>query len=75
MSRAIPDPAQVPTMTVAQTAEILGVCDRTVYLMIGRDEVPHIKLGTRKGIRVLTAPFLAQYGLEPASTAPLHAAA
>ena len=68
MSRVIPDPATTPTMTVAQTAEILGVGVRTVYDAIERGDIPHIRLGTRKAMRVLTAKFLAQYGLEP--TAP-----
>jgi excisionase family DNA binding protein len=68
MSRAVPHPSDEPTLTVARFAEITGVGVRTVYDLVERGEIPAIRLGTRRGIRILTAKALAQYGLEP--TAP-----
>ena len=57
----IPDPREVPLLTVDQTAEFLGIGRTACYDAINRDEIPHIRLGRR--IRVPTASIRAMVGL------------
>jgi excisionase family DNA binding protein len=71
MSRLVPDPMLEPTITPPQAAEILEIGPRSAYNAIARGEMPSIRVG--RTIRVPTARFLEQYGLEP-SREPVPAA-
>lgn len=46
-TRALPDPAIWPTMTVPWAARVLGVAPRTLYDAINRGEFECIRIGTR----------------------------
>ncbi|SDX61552.1 helix-turn-helix domain-containing protein [Salimicrobium album] len=35
------------TMTAQETAEYLGVCTETIYIMCRRKELPYLKIGRR----------------------------
>jgi excisionase family DNA binding protein len=61
MTRALPDPATEPTITIARAAAILGVGTRTAYYAAERGEIPTIRDGLR--VCVPTGKFLRQYGL------------
>ncbi len=50
----IPDPAERPLLTVAETAELLGCSVASVYRMINAGTLPVIRLGGRKSTRVVT---------------------
>jgi excisionase family DNA binding protein len=58
----LPDPYEKPTLSVPETAELLGVHPRTIYNAVIAGTCPHIKLG--RIVRIPTAQLLEQYGLE-----------
>lgn len=67
-SRALPDPAVEPTITVERAAAVLGISHRSGYNAVERGELPALRVG--RLVRVPTAKFLAQYELtETARTA------
>lgn len=43
----VPDPAERPTMTVDETASVLGVSRSTAYESIRTGDIPSIRLGRR----------------------------
>lgn len=47
-------PAVAPRLavSVAEAAAMVGVSTRTLWTMIGRDELPAVKLGRRRVVRV-----------------------
>jgi excisionase family DNA binding protein len=47
-------PAVAPFMSVPEVARFFAVSDAVVYSMIERNEIPFIRLGTRKGLRIPT---------------------
>jgi excisionase family DNA binding protein len=46
-SRAVPDPAEVPTVTVDHAAHILGISGMTLRRRIKAGEFPHVRVGNR----------------------------
>ena len=58
----LPDPAIEPTMTVPRASRVVGVSIRAGYDAVARSEWPTIRIG--RSVRVLTAKFLRQYGLD-----------
>jgi hypothetical protein len=60
-SRALPDPAVEPTITVARSASILGVSERSAHYAADRGEIPTVRVGRRRLVQ--TARFLAAFGL------------
>jgi len=58
----LPDPATEPTMTVPRASGVVKVSVRAGYDAVARGEWPTIRIG--RSVRVLTAKFLAQYGLD-----------
>lgn len=64
-SRALPNPAEEPTLVVKRVAAILGISPRAAYLAVERDEIPSIKVGRR--VVIPTAKFLAQFDLAAAT--------
>jgi excisionase family DNA binding protein len=49
-----PEPVAAPLLTVLAAAEALGLSRATVYWLIDRGELPHVRL-TRNGIRLRPA--------------------
>ncbi len=66
-TRAIPDPAAEPTISVKRAAAILGISVRHAYVAVERDEIPSIQVGQR--IVIPTIRFLTKYGLLDATSA------
>lgn len=58
-NRALPDPADEPTVTVERVAAIFGISRSAAYAAVDRGEVPHVRVG--RSVRVLSARFLAAY--------------
>lgn len=58
----IPDPAQVPTLTVDAVAKLLHVSRASAYQAVHSGEIPSIRVGRR--ILVPTAALLALLGLD-----------
>jgi len=58
----IPDPAERPTLSVDETAELLAIGRSTAYGGIHSGQIPSIRVGTR--IRVPTAAVLRLLQLE-----------
>ncbi len=54
----LPDPRVTPTVTVAQTARLLGVSRSTAYSAVGRGQIPTIRVGNR-----ILVPTMAIYRL------------
>lgn len=59
----MPDRERPATLTVAETAELLGISLRATYRAIENGHLPAIRLGRR--IRVPTAPLEHLLGLRP----------
>ncbi len=68
----IPDPAQMPTLTVDAVAKLLHVSRASAYQAVHSGEIPSIRVGRR--ILVPTAALLALLGMDggclPASGSP-----
>lgn len=60
--QTIPDPAQVPTLTVDTVAKFLHVSRASAYQAVHSGEIPSIRVGRR--ILVPTAALLALLGLD-----------
>jgi hypothetical protein len=60
--RVLPDPRIEPTIAVARGSRILGLSTRAGYMAAERGDWPVVRVG--RSIRILTAKFLAQYGLD-----------
>ncbi len=58
----IPDPAQVPTLTVDAVAKFLHVSRASAYQAVHSGEIPSLRVGRR--ILVPTAALLALLGLD-----------
>ncbi len=50
----IPDPAIEPFMSVPAVAKAFSCTDAVIYAAVERNEIPSIRLGTRKGLRIPT---------------------
>ncbi len=61
LPRTLPDPVAEPTIDAPRVASVLGISKRGAYAAIERGEIPAIRVG--RCVRVPTARFLAQYGL------------
>lgn len=59
-----------PTLTVAEAAEILGVCERTIYRAVRAGTVPNVRYGRR--IVIPTGEFLRANHLAPPPTKQLR---
>ena len=46
-SRALPDPTEVPTLSIGKAAAILGVSSGTLYEAVRRQEFPSLKVRSR----------------------------
>jgi excisionase family DNA binding protein len=46
-SIVLPDPAERPTLTVDEVAEILGLDRKTVYAAVNSGELPSLRVGRR----------------------------
>lgn len=62
VSKTIPDPSQVPTLTVDAVAKILHVSRASAYNAVRSGEIPSLKLGRR--ILVPTADLRRLLGLD-----------
>ncbi len=63
-TRAIPDPAERPTISVREAAAALGLGVNQAYAAIERGEVPALRIGRR--VLVPTAALRALVGLDAA---------
>lgn len=54
-----PPPHLEPLLTVAEVAEFLGIHPKSVYDLVDRARVPHVRLGGRRTIRFVRADLLA----------------
>jgi hypothetical protein len=61
IDRRIPDPIEVPTISVKRYAQIVGIGLRTAYAGVESGEVPSIKIGKR--VVIPTRQALAAVGL------------
>ena len=52
------------TMTVKETAEILGTTPNAVYDAVARGEIAHVRVGRK--ILIATRPFAEALGVTPA---------
>jgi hypothetical protein len=60
--RSIPDPNQEPTITVPRAGRILGMSRNAAYAAAKDGRLPVIAI-SRNRVVVITADFLAMYGL------------
>jgi hypothetical protein len=60
--RSIPDPTQEPTITVPRAGRILGMSRNAAYAAAKDGRLPVIAI-SRNRVVVITADFLAMYGL------------
>ena len=60
--RSIPDPNQEPTITVPRAGRILGMSRNAAYAAAKDGRFPVIAISPNRVV-VITADFLAQYGL------------
>ncbi|MFC4906660.1 helix-turn-helix domain-containing protein [Actinomadura gamaensis] len=65
---ALPDPAERPTLTIPETARLLGVSRSCAYEAAKRGQLPIIKIAGRR--LVLTAKLLDLLGLTVAMPKP-----
>lgn len=61
-SMLVPDPYERPTLTVEETAEILGVSRGAAYKAAQSGEIPTLRIGRR--ILIPTAKLLDMLGVE-----------
>ena len=61
--RSIPDPNQEPTITVPRAGRILGMSRNAAYAAAKDGRLPVIAI-SRNRVVVITADFLAMYGLK-----------
>lgn len=54
---------ETPTISIAEAAALLGVSRSTAHRMADSGEIPTIPLHNVRARRVLTAAFLAKFGL------------
>jgi len=59
---AVPTAEERPTMSLAETAEALGICMTTAYVLVERGEIPAIRVGHK--FRVPTAAFRRMLSLD-----------
>jgi excisionase family DNA binding protein len=58
---------KLPTLTVEQAAQMLGVSRNHAYAAVKARELPSLKLGRR--VLIPTRPLLAMLGIEPTGPA------
>lgn len=62
---AIPDPSVKPTLTVEETAHVLGIIRGGAYEGVRSGDIPSLRIGRR--VIVPTAQLRALLGLNPAA--------
>lgn len=58
----IPNPVQSPVLSVAETAELLGLGKEATYRAIAKGEIPSVRIG--KKILVPTTQILSLLGIQ-----------
>ena len=54
---SLPDPIERPTLTVDETASVLGICRASAYEAVRAGEIPAVRIGRR--VLVPTARLVA----------------